>query len=113
VKHVGKSAATQSLEVLAGHGTGCRIAAFGRVPQPGDETRTHRLPMVVFYWIMAALLAVSTASALLFFVLHLSTGEEVPRQRAVASFRWVKAFALLTFNVAIWRHVVLGFWALF
>lgn len=69
--------------------------------------------MVVFYWVMGVLLALTALPSAFFFALYLASGEAGCQRRAVAFFRWAKLFGLLTFNVAIWRHVILGFWSIF
>lgn len=69
--------------------------------------------MIYFYWVMGVLLALFGLPALVFFVLYLATGEDGCQHRARFFFQWTRLFGLLTFNVAIWRHVITGFWVLF
>lgn len=69
--------------------------------------------MTWLWWTSAAVLAVVGGLSVFFFVLHISTGEEVPRQRAAALWRWCIVIALATFNIWIFNRIIdvlLFFW---
>lgn len=61
--------------------------------------------MTALFWISGALLLPLAGMSLFFFSLHLGTGEEVPRQRAVALYRWAVVVVLGTFNIWIFERV--------
>lgn len=62
--------------------------------------------MTVVYWICGILFLVLAGSSTFFFVLHISTGEHVPRLRAVALYRWAVVVGLGTFNIWIFKRVI-------
>lgn len=64
--------------------------------------------MTVVYWICGILFVLTAIASGVFFVLHLSTGEHVPRERAVALYRWCIVIALGTFNIWIFKRVIDG-----
>lgn len=68
--------------------------------------------MVVFWWVMGVLFALTAVPTVLYFVLYITTGEEGCERRYKAFYRWALLIFMLTFNITIWRHVILGFWAL-
>jgi hypothetical protein len=68
--------------------------------------------MTVFLWFAGILLVLTAAPALLFFVLHLATGEAVPLARAKAFWRWAVVVVLGTFDIAIFTRVFQGLWAI-
>ena len=53
--------------------------------------------------ILFVLLASSSA---LFFMLHIASGEHVPRERAIALFHWTKVVALGSFDIWIFKRVI-------
>ncbi len=68
--------------------------------------------MTVIYWICGILFVATAAASGFFFFLHISTGEHVPRERAVALYRWATVIALGTFNIWIFKRVIDGIRAL-
>ena len=68
--------------------------------------------MKVLYWICAILFALTAVPSLVFFGLHIATGEHVPRQRATALYRWAVVVVLTTFNLWIFKRVIDGIRAL-
>jgi hypothetical protein len=57
-------------------------------------------------FIISGVLTVLTlAASVLYWVAHASTGEDIPRQRAVAFFRWAVVIVLATFNIWIFTRV--------
>ncbi len=69
--------------------------------------------MKVLFWISGALLALLAVPTVIFFVLHLSTGEPVPLARAKALYRWCVVVVLGTFNIAIFTRVFQGLYQIF
>jgi hypothetical protein len=62
--------------------------------------------MTVVYWICGILFVLLASSSALFFMLHIASGEHVPRERAVALFHWTKVVALGTFDIWIFKRVI-------
>jgi hypothetical protein len=55
--------------------------------------------------ISGVLTVLMLAGSVLYWVLHASTGEDIPRQRAVGFFRWAVVIVLATFNIWIFTRV--------
>lgn len=68
--------------------------------------------MKVMFIIAGVLFALTAVPSIFFFTLYLSTGEHVPRERAVALYRWSVVIALGSFNVWIFNRVIQGIRAL-
>ncbi len=68
--------------------------------------------MKVMFIIAGVLFALTAVPSIFFFALYLSTGEHVPRERAVALYRWSVVIALGSFNVWIFNRVIQGIRAL-
>ena len=68
--------------------------------------------MKIFLWIAASLFVCTALPAVLFFALHVSTGEPVPLARAKLLSRWCLAIALGTCDIAIFTRVVQGLWSI-
>ena len=64
--------------------------------------------MKVLFWISGVLLTLLAVPTVVFFVLHLSTGEPVPLARAKALYRWCVVVVLGSFNIVIFTRVVQG-----
>ena len=64
--------------------------------------------MTVVYWLCGILFVLLASASALFFMLHIASGEHVPRERAVALFHWTKVVALGTFNIWIFKRVIDG-----
>lgn len=63
--------------------------------------------MKVFYWIaFVALLAVAIP-CVLYFGAYLASGQDRLRLIAVRFFRWSSLVVLTTFNISIFRHIIL------
>jgi hypothetical protein len=62
--------------------------------------------MTVVYWICGILFVVLASSSALFYMLHIASGEHVPRERAIALFHWTKVVALGTFDIWIFKRVI-------
>ena len=63
--------------------------------------------MTVFYWIAGILFLLTAVPCVLYFGAHLASGAEGPRLMAVRFFRWSSLVVLTTFNIAIFRHIIL------
>ena len=57
--------------------------------------------MKVLFWISGMVLTLLAVPSVIFFVLHLSTGEPVPLARAKALYRWCVVVVLGSFNIVI------------
>ena len=68
--------------------------------------------MRVLFWISGVLVLLLAMPSVLFFALHLSTGEAVPLARAKACYRWAVVVVLATFNIVIFSRVIDGIRAL-
>lgn len=68
--------------------------------------------MNVLFWVAGILLVLTVMPALLFFALHLSTGEAVPLARAKIFWRWAVVVALGSFDIVIFTRVFQGLWAI-
>ena len=69
--------------------------------------------MTALFWVGGVLLVLTALPAVVFFGLHLATGEPVPLARAKALYRWAVVVALGTFDIAIFTKVIQGimlFW---
>ena len=65
--------------------------------------------MKFVFWTSAVLVVLTLAASGMYWSLHIGTGEEVARQRAVGFFRWSVVIVLATFNIWIFTRVVAGF----
>ncbi|WP_088285015.1 hypothetical protein [Ideonella sp. A 288] len=68
--------------------------------------------MKLLFWISGLLLIPLAGSSIFFFVLYLSTGEPVPKERAKALYRWSVVVVLGTFDIWIFARVIDGIKAL-
>lgn len=68
--------------------------------------------MKFLFWTSGILLVPLLGTSAFFFSLYLGTGEEVPRKRAVALYRWAVVLVLGTFNIWIMGRVIDGIRAL-
>jgi len=69
--------------------------------------------MLIFYWIAGVLFGLTALPAVGYFIAYLLTGEDGCQRRAVAFYRWATTIALATFNVTLYKYVILAFLALF
>ncbi len=69
--------------------------------------------MTTLFWCALVLLVLILVPTVLFFALHLSTGEAVPLARAKALYRWAVVVVLGTFNIWIFTRVLQGLKAIF
>jgi hypothetical protein len=68
--------------------------------------------MKYLFWTTGILLIPLLGSAAFFYSLYLGTGEEVPRLRAKALYRWSVVLVLGTFDIWIFARVIDGIRAL-
>lgn len=69
--------------------------------------------MIVFYWVAGIALALTAVPAAFFFALYIGSGEDGCLKRAKAFYHWAATIFMFSFNLILWKHVVLGFWSLF
>lgn len=62
--------------------------------------------MSVYWWVVAALLGLCGVAALLGWVGYLWSGDDRWRDFAVRSGRWLMVFALASFNITIFKHLI-------
>jgi hypothetical protein len=63
--------------------------------------------MTVFYWIASILFLAVAAPCAFFFARYLATGDDRQRFLAVRFYRWAALVALATFNISIFRRIIL------
>jgi hypothetical protein len=66
--------------------------------------------MIVFYWVMGVLIVGTLVPSGLYLVLYMATGEPACARRASTLWNVSRVFTLLSFNLLIWGHVVVGLW---
>lgn len=62
--------------------------------------------MSIYWWIVAVLLGLCGAAALIGWIGYLWIGDDHWRDFAVRSGRWLVVFALASFNIAIFKHLI-------
>lgn len=63
--------------------------------------------MTVFYWIAFVILLAVAIPCVLYFGAYLASGQDRLRFIAVRFFRWSSLVVLTTFNIAIFKHIIL------
>ena len=63
--------------------------------------------MTAFYWIALALFVAAAVPAVVMFALYLGSGNDLLRERAVRFYRWAVLVVLITFNITIFKHIIL------
>lgn len=63
--------------------------------------------MKVFYWIAGTLFVLVAVPCVIYFGRYLATGDDRMRFVAVRFFRWSSLVVLTTFNISIFRHIIL------
>ena len=66
--------------------------------------------MTVFWWIAGIALAIAAGGATISFLLYIIQGEDRFLEVARKFKHWVIVIALLTFDIAIFKHVILTLW---
>ena len=63
--------------------------------------------MTPFLWVALVLLALTAVPAVVSFVFYLSSGIDLWQERAVRFYRWAVLVVLITFNITIFKHIIL------
>ena len=66
--------------------------------------------MTVFYWVMGLAIAGTLAPSVLYLLLFMATGEPACEQRARTLWNVSRVLVLLSINILIWGHVIVGLW---
>lgn len=69
--------------------------------------------MRIFYWVAGVLIALTAFPSLGYFIAYGLTGEDGCQRRAIMFYRWASMLSLLTFNIVLYKYVLLAFLALF
>jgi hypothetical protein len=69
--------------------------------------------MRIFYWVAGVLLALTALPSAGFFACYIILGEDGCLVRAKAFYRWAVMVFLFSFNVVLYKYVILAFIALF
>ena len=64
--------------------------------------------MTPFFWIALLLLVATAGLAIVSFALYLGSGMALWQERAVRFFRWAVLVVLATFNITIFKHIVVA-----
>ena len=68
--------------------------------------------MKIFYWVMGVLIVGTFLPSVLFLLLHLVTGSFEHGRRASALWNVSRVLTLMSLNILIWGHVLVGVWYL-
>jgi len=60
-----------------------------------------------FLWFALAVFVLTALPCVLYFGAYLATGEDRTRELSVRFFRWSSLVVLVTFNITIFKHIVL------
>ena len=63
--------------------------------------------MTPLFWVACALLLLTAVPALVSFVLYLGSGSSLWQERALRLYRWAVLVVLVTFNITIFKHIIL------
>ena len=63
--------------------------------------------MTFFYWAAFVLFVLTAVLCALYFAAYLARGDDRLRAQALRFYRWSSLVVLITFNVTIFRHIVL------
>lgn len=66
--------------------------------------------MTGFYWVMGVLIVGTFVPSVLYLLLYAVTGRHECARRARALWNYTRLFTLLTINILIWGHVLVGLW---
>jgi hypothetical protein len=66
--------------------------------------------MKVFYWVMGTLIVGTFVPSVLYLLLYAATGQHEALTRARALWNFSRVLTLLSFNILVWGHVVVGLW---
>lgn len=63
--------------------------------------------MTPFLWFALVLFVLTALPCVLYFGAYLATGEDRTREISVRFFRWASLVVLVTFNISIFKHIIL------
>lgn len=63
--------------------------------------------MTPFLWFALVLFVLTALPCVLYFGAYLATGEDRTRVISVRFFRWASLVVLVTFNISIFKHIIL------
>ena len=63
--------------------------------------------MTPFLWCALVLFVLTALPCVLYFGAYLATGEDRTRVISVRFFRWASLVVLVTFNISIFKHIIL------
>ncbi len=66
--------------------------------------------MTAFYWVMGVLTVGTLLPSVFYFLLFAATGEPACERRARTLWNVSRVFALASFNLLIWGHVLVALW---
>ena len=66
--------------------------------------------MTVFYWLMGVLIVGTFVPSALYLILYVVTGEDACLRRARTLWNVSRVLSMLSINLLIWGHVVVGLW---
>lgn len=66
--------------------------------------------MTVFYWVMGVLIVGTFVPSLMYLVLYALTGEQACARRARTLWNFSRVLTMLSINILIWGHVIVGLW---
>jgi hypothetical protein len=64
----------------------------------------------IFYWVMGILIVGTFVPSVLYLVLYGVTGEDACLRRARTLWNVSRVFALFSFNLLVWGHVIVALW---
>lgn len=64
--------------------------------------------MTFFFWTAFAVFLLTAVPCVLYFGAYLATGEDRLRAQALRFYRWSALVVLITFNITIFRHIILS-----
>jgi len=66
--------------------------------------------MTLFYWVMGLIVVGTFVPSVLFLLLYVITGRDEFGSRARTLWNFTRVFAMLSFNILVWGHVIVGLW---
>lgn len=68
--------------------------------------------MTVFAWIVGVLLVITAGTALVGFLLYITSGNDRFQTIAKTGWHWTLVFGLGSFNIFIFKHIIVTLWEL-
>jgi hypothetical protein len=66
--------------------------------------------MTIFYWVMGVLIVGTFIPSVVFLLMYAVTGEDGYGKRASGFWQASRLFTLVSLNILIWGHVIVGLW---